>query len=256
MPLWRRLAWKLGYDLRPLRKSREPMAQLTRLLARNRIDGVLDVGANIGQYATALREWGYRGPILSFEPLPEPHAALLRRARSDPAWDVAPPMALGDAEAEVELEVSEESDMSSILPQSPLLRSISPSSEVRRRLKVPQHRLDRLETVVDRPWRRLHLKADVQGFEPRVLEGARGLLDRILSVQLELALVRLYEGEEDWRAMVERLAEAGFEVHLVLPGYFERKLARQLQFDAVFVRRSDADRDPGGQPSTSRSCGA
>jgi hypothetical protein len=32
------------------------------------------------------------------------------------------------------------------------------------------------------------------------------------------------------------LESAGFELFLLLPGYFERKLARQLQVDGVFIR--------------------
>ena len=46
--------------------------------------------------------------------------------------------------------------------------------------------------------------------------------------------------------MIDRLAAAGFGPYLFIPGYFERKLARQLQIDGVFMRdaaRASAQHD-------------
>ena len=81
---------------------------------------MIDVGANLGQYATRLRAAGWAGPILSIEPIPEVHRQLGRAAAADPAWEVAPPLAVGAADGEVALEVSAESDMSSTLaPDGP-----------------------------------------------------------------------------------------------------------------------------------------
>jgi len=136
------------------------------------------------------------------------------------------------------LERSAESDMSSLLPRTALLERISPSSAVAERLEVPLRRLDGLEVLTASPWRRMLLKLDVQGGESAVLDGATGLWDRIAALQVELSLVPLYRGEAPWRAMVDRLAARGFALGLVIPGYYEHKLGRQLQFDGVFVRAS------------------
>ena len=51
-----------------------------------------------------------------------------------------------------------------------------------------------------------------------------------------MSLVRCYEGERDFRDLIDDLAAAGFRPFLFIPGYFERKLARQLQVDGVFMR--------------------
>ncbi len=58
-----------------------------------------------------------------------------------------------------------------------------------------------------------------------------------------MALVPLYEGERGFRGLLDDLAALGFEPWLFLPGYFERKLARQLQVDGVFMRTIAARAD-------------
>lgn len=235
-----RLARRLGYDLTPRRKAKTPGGQLVAVLENFGITCVLDVGANVGQYGSALRAWGWRGRIVSFEPLPEAHAGLERRAASDPRWQVAPRMALGRREGQVELEVSAESDMSSILPQSELLRRISPSSAVLRKETVRLRRLDLVAGPYLAADDRVFLKIDAQGYEPEVLAGAEGLLGRLAGIQLEMSLVPLYRGERDFRQLLDDLSALGFVPWLFLPGYFERKLARQLQLDGVFMRESAA----------------
>lgn len=232
----RRIARRLGYDLVPRRKLKDLDAQLAATLERQGVDAVIDVGANVGQYGTRLREAGWRGPILSLEPIPAAHAALTACAAADSSWEVLPPMAAGAASGEATLEVSAESDMSSTLGQSPLLQRISPTSAIARRIAVRQERLDRLPVLEERAWRRLFVKIDVQGAEPQVLAGMDGLWDRVVGLQLELALVPLYEGERPWLELVADLARRGFEPYLLLPGYFARALGRQVQVDIVFYR--------------------
>ena len=178
------------------------------------------------------RRSGRPHPLL--ELIPEAHGLLAQHAAADPAWEVAPPLAAGAAGGEIELEVSAESDMSSTLRQTALLQDISPTSAVLRRIVVPQRRLD--ELLAARPWRRLFVKIDVQGAEPAVLAGMEGLWARVQGLQLELALLPLYDGERPWLELLEDLAERGFTPYLLLPGYFSRALGRQVQLDAVLYR--------------------
>ncbi len=231
-----RLARRLGYDLVPRTKAKNPNAQLIAILNHHRIDTVLDVGANIGQYGKRLRDWGYDGRIVSFEPLSQAHAELSARAAGDPAWSIAPCMAIGAEDGEIDIQVSAESDMSSVLPQNDLLRQISPSSEIQKTERVALRRLDSIAGDFISENDRLFLKIDVQGFEAEVLKGAAALLPKLTGIQLEMSLLPLYEGALDYRAMIEQLEPPGFKPHLILPGYFERKLARQVEIDGVFIR--------------------
>ena len=155
-------------------------------------------------------------------------------------------MAAGAAAGEVVLEVSAESDMSSTLPQSALLRDISPTSAVQRRITVPQRRLDELGLLGDRPWRRLFVKIDVQGAEPAVLAGLAGVWERVQGLQLELALLPLYEGERPWLELVGRPRRPGLRTLSVVPGLLLAGAgppgpARHGVLSASEARRLDGD---------------
>ncbi len=70
-----------------------PLIALSRhlqiLFQTLKIDCVLDVGANIGQYRDFLRNWvSYKGLIISFEPVPYNVWHLKQRRRQDPVWEI------------------------------------------------------------------------------------------------------------------------------------------------------------------------
>src|SRR5947209_5385885 len=75
------------------------LTSLRRFLISHRINVVLDVGANEGQFAAKLRRLGFGGRIVSFEPDPRVYPGLVERHRHDPAWR-SYPIALGDADTE------------------------------------------------------------------------------------------------------------------------------------------------------------
>ena len=92
----RRLIRTSGWDLSRFDPCSSQWAQLQQLLSHHRIRLVLDVGANIGQYAKGLRDAGFKGRIISFEPVLTAHAKLKKAAQGDALWTVASRMAIGD----------------------------------------------------------------------------------------------------------------------------------------------------------------
>src|SRR5947209_8417302 len=108
----RRFLRRLGFDVvRYPSRAHSPLAEFIR---KFRIASVIDVGANVGQYGSRLRQLeGFTGEILSVEPDPVSFAALITRARSDTRW-TAVQVALGDQESTATLHVAELSVFSSI----------------------------------------------------------------------------------------------------------------------------------------------
>ena len=222
---------RVGYDL----VQRRPT--VVDLLRQRRVDVVLDVGANRGQYAAYLRGWGYAGRIVSFEPLPAAYAALNRAADADPKR-TALPYALGARDETATLHVSEASVFSSL--REPLAAAVAFDREARtvQTVEVPVRRLDAVFDDHVRAGERAFLKVDTQGHEPAVLEGAAGALGRVEGVQLELGTVPLYEGEALAPEMISAMHDLGFRLAQVEPVVYDPADggASLLQFDGVFVR--------------------
>src|SRR5439155_27146309 len=123
---------------------------------------VVDVGANRGQYATDLRQHGYRGKIVSFEPLEEAFAQLAAAAARDVDW-TCHRMALGVAAGEAQINVASNLESSSLLEMEVGHRAGAPEVSMVSVETVPVSRLDDVLDD-DRP---CLLKLDVQGYEDR-----------------------------------------------------------------------------------------
>lgn len=213
-----------------------PDLRLVTMLAANRVDLVLDVGANTGGYSASLREAGYRGRILSFEPLSSAHATLVTAAEDDPAWSAAPRMAIGERDGNVTINIAGNSASSSLLPMTDRHKGAAPASayvgsetvEVRRLDGVRHPFLDEAATPF--------LKIDTQGYESQVLAGAASILPRLVGVQLEMSLRHLYEGQSLWQDVIASLEAAGFQLWAIVPGFFEPATGRMLQCDGIFFR--------------------
>ncbi|MDP2231493.1 FkbM family methyltransferase [Methylotenera sp.] len=230
------LALKAGVEVNWYIPGQSDTARLFKLLDFHKIDTVIDVGANDGGYGKALRRGGYSDAILSFEPLESAHVKLVHASRGDVAWEIAPRMAIGSSNGEIEINVAGNSYSSSILPMQSLHEALVPQSRYVGTEKVPLNRLDAVAHPFIEQSNNLLLKIDTQGYELPVLEGAESLLKRVRGIQLEMSLVPLYEGQMLYKETIDWLEAKGFELWSVMPGFVDRTSGRMLQMDGVFFR--------------------
>jgi FkbM family methyltransferase len=224
-----------------LRPHGSAEGRLALLLDHVGVRTFIDVGANHGQTGHELRSGGWRGRILSFEPLSIPHAALSAAAARDPMWTAAPRTAVGERDGEIEINISASDMLSSVRYPSPTLRSLLPAAASIAREIVPLRRLDTLladHPEAAPPW---FVKIDTQGYEAEVLAACEDLLPQIVGFKLELSLVPLYEDEHTAEHFLAWMRERGYEPWLVEPISYLRDRRRQLQVDAVFVRPGPGD---------------
>jgi len=212
--------------------------QIVSSLRKFEIDLVLDVGANKGQFASEIRQCGYAGRIVSFEPLSQAHDELMQSSRGDAKWDAYPRCALGDHVGEVEINIAGNSESSSILPMLESHRSAAPGSAYQGKEIVPIKTLDAVAGQYLKDARAPFLKIDTQGFEWQVLDGARETLPYIKGILVELSLVPLYEGQRLWREVIERLEAEGFTLWAFKPVFSDQATGRTLQVDGIFYRTS------------------
>ena len=95
-----------GYELREYNPAISESAQFMKMLSTHKVNLVFDVGANVGQFGRKnLRDAGYSGRIVSFEPTLAAWNMLLAESKNDPLWDVAPRTAIGNADGEIEIHI-------------------------------------------------------------------------------------------------------------------------------------------------------
>lgn len=210
---------------------------LTSLLHLYEINLVLDVGANIGQYARALKKNGYHGRIVSFEPLPDAFECLASNRWGFSSWRVEN-FALGAEDTTAVLNIAGNSQSSSLQQMQPSHVAAAPESAYIGTCEVNVRRLD---SIFDRYYQagdRVYMKVDVQGHEQQVLDGASECLDSIIAVESELSLVSLYEGQMLWQETIESMKAMGFELASLEPGFQDPTTGMMLQADGVFIRKS------------------
>lgn len=214
------------------------------LLRRFGVDCVIDVGANTGQFAQELRAHGFRGHIVSFEPVPDFVEQLEKLSADDDRWSVRQ-IALGSTEGTIPIRVQH--SLSSALTATEYgrgrfvsLREFAGTEPI----EVPLRRLDGmldelLEPVVasgiERP--RVFLKMDTQGFDLEVFRGLGDRVEELVGLQSEVALLLIYEQMPRMQEAIGTYEAAGFEITGLFPVTRERD-GRVIEYDCMMVRPS------------------
>jgi len=227
--LFRQFLRGAGYDFAKLKRR-------MKLLDSYNIDTVLDIGANSGQFASRMRDYlGYKNRILSFEPLSSAFELLKANAEGDPNWEVFN-SALGDTEGTQEINIAGNSQSSSLLDMLPSHLESAPQSEYIGTETIQVTRLDSVFEDLCRTSSNIYMKIDTQGFESRVLRGAEDSLSHIDTVQLEMSLVPLYDGEMLYIEMCTFMSENGYDLVGIESGFSDEGSGQMLQFDGIFHR--------------------
>ncbi len=200
------------------------------------IDCVLDVGANTGQYASGLRNLGYKGQIISFEPLPNEFKILTSNASHDSNW-ATNNFALGAKNELAQFSVAANSVSSSFLPVDQRVDVGLTDLTMVEKISVSVKTLDSVFTQCSAGFQNLYLKIDTQGFESQVISGASDSLPRIEFVQMEASLVPNYVGEMPIEEMISIMRSKNFEPWWFLEGYFNPRTFQLFQADIFFRQR-------------------
>lgn len=203
-----------------------PHLRRAGLLRDEAIDVVLDVGASDGMWAKRLRDEGFRGRIVCFEPLDEPVPR---------GWDCEwRRLGLAERSGRGVIHVAANRQSSSLLTMTPLHLRHAPESREERTIEVDLARLDELEVVS--PREHAYLKLDVQGAELDVLRGGEETLSRVRVVEVELSAVTLYDGQALIGEVIEHLRAAGLGLIGIEPSFRDRRTGDLLQANGFFRR--------------------
>jgi len=218
--------------------NRYPDSDLKRrikLINNFKINKILDVGANEGQYSLLLRKLGFHGRILSFEPQSQVFMRLREKIRKDENWIVYN-LALGNRDEEAFLNLSSNSVSSSFLDMKIVHLKSAPMSKYISKEKVIVKKLDSIFYKFHRPGDKILLKIDTQGFEKKVLEGAEKSLSLIKGIQLEMSIISLYKGEKLFFDLLSFMKKKGFSLYSLENGFSDPVSGQLLQVDGIFFK--------------------
>lgn len=212
-----------------------PAIEHEALLSSLDFETILDVGANVGQFAVVATTCLPKAQVHSFEPISDCFRKLETVAVRYPR--VRPHnFALGEIETTTDINVSASSGSSSILKFSDSQERIYPGTAVAGNESIVVKRLDAVAAKLPIRGRCL-LKMDVQGFELHVLKGAEATLSDVSHVYLEVSFVELYRGQALAGELVTWLESRGFG----LRGVFNVDTGADtlpVQADFLFTRKS------------------
>ncbi len=230
----------------------QPPHALSTLLKLYQVDVIFDIGANVGMSGQYLRNIGFGGKIISFEPIADLFGQLHQKAANDPLW-FCENIALGASEGQQEIHVSGGGGgASSFLIMTGEMDERAPELGIVRREVVT---VSTLESVMNKYYPRgdrLFLKLDAQGYERQILEGGRDALARVVGMRIEMSIVRTYEKEPLIYEMMPYLYDLGFELCGIEEAWSNPSTQEVYQVDAMLFRTRGLEVG-GGNSDESRS---
>jgi FkbM family methyltransferase len=228
---YKRLLRPMGVEIKRFDFGLDPWADLAELLRAKPPQVLFDVGANRGQTTLQLASLFPEAQIYTFEPnsniFPD-----LQRAVSHLPQVSALPLAFGEAQSRIALNVCGSSLNSSILEYA----RADGKDKIVEKIEVEMDTVDHFCAAQNIGSIDL-LKSDVQGYDLKVLQGAKGMLEagRVHAVFCEVNFHKLYEGQCSFEELYAFLAGHGFK----LCGFYD--LVREEGFhihwaDALFIR--------------------
>lgn len=214
--------------------------RLAKILQHYKIDCVIDVGANTGQYRNLLRsEISYTGTIISIEPDPDNAQKLRQAAESlqDKKWKIYE-FALGDEESVMKLNIMAERVFNSFLePDNSATDKFAHQNSIVRTIDVDVHTLNKIipEIQKEHSVSNIFLKLDTQGYDLKILKGANSVLDKIVGIQTELSFMPIYKNSASATDSLSMLKSLGYEVSGIYP-IDEERFLYAVEFDCISLR--------------------
>ena len=210
---------------------------IVRVLINFKIDYVLDIGANEGQFAEQIRKYGFKKDILSYEPMKNAYKKLSKKSENSNNWKIYN-NGFGNKEEQQTLNISKNSVSSSILNLHKKSLIYEPNSKYISKETINLITLDRVLTENRFKKKNIFVKIDTQGYEKNILIGASKVLKKIKGIMLEVSVVPIYKGEKNFIEMIKFMEKKGFYVWAIERGFSNKNTARVFQLDIIFINKN------------------
>jgi FkbM family methyltransferase len=220
--------------------TEQEVFHLKKLFKYLKVDIVFDIGANQGQYARMLREKvGYKGIIVSVEPIPEMVIVLNEKSKDDILWHIEP-LVVTDSEKDFEFHIMIDRECSSLsLPILSETNSYKNQTTVVETIKVKGVTFESLLDKYTNKYsftKNPYLKLDTQGYDLQILKASAKKLEKLVAFQSELSVKRLYESSLHMEDVLKIYRNFGFDVSAFIPnngGHFPDL----IEIDCIMIRK-------------------
>lgn len=200
------------------------------------INTILDIGANVGQFALEINHYLPSALICSFEPLEDVYLDLVKNAeiiKNFRAFNLA----LGDFNGTSRIYRNGFSAASSLLEISGLCKEAYPFTADTFVQKIGLRRLDDIIASDDIELEpEVLIKLDVQGYEDRVIKGGINTFYKAKVVLTEICFEELYRDQVFFDSIYKMLKELGFKYKGNINIFLHPKKGLPLYADALFIK--------------------
>ena len=202
------------------------------------IDLVIDIGANEGQFAKKIIEYGYKKKIISFEPMKSAFIELKKNSKKYSLWETVN-LGFGKEKSSEFLNISKNSVSSSISQVLETSTSVEPGTKFISREQIKLISLNEYLSNDEFRDKKIFVKIDTQGFEKNIILGTEKVKNKIQGFMVELSIVKLYTSEASVNEMIGLLNKLGFELWSIERGFSNKKTGQTLQVDVIFMNKNE-----------------
>lgn len=227
---------KFGYQVyNKSKEARNLRIQKWDFLKNIKIETILDIGANEGQFVAEILNIFPQAEVHSFEPLTDCFQKLESRFKGNKNVHTYN-FALGEQTGEVTICRSLASPSSSILKMGSLHKKLFPHTAKLTEEKIKIKRLDNVLSM-EKMKNYVLLKIDVQGAESKVITGAIEVLKNVDIIISEVSYAPLYEGQPLVKDIMALLESHNFIYIGNLEQFISPITNAPLFADAIFVNK-------------------
>lgn len=197
----KKIAHKLGLEIRRY----QPENHLW--IDSNKIKTIIDIGANIGQFAKYIHKIIPDASIYSFEPIKKCYNELIKNSASMNLH--AFNFGLGEENSEVLFNVSSHDESSSMLEMANLHKEIYSFSKDHIQERIKLRTLDSFINEMELR-KNILIKIDVQGYEDRVIRGGHEMFSKASIIITEINYQELYKKQTNFHEVYTLLSSLGF----------------------------------------------
>ena len=199
-----------------------------------KIDTVLDIGGNIGQFSKTMRMLLPNAQIYAFEPLPECYDKMVNLMQGDSNF-MAFNVGLGDSNSTLTMKKSSYLPSSSFLNMSEKHKEAFPQTAGSEQVNVQVKRLDDICSELNLG-KNILIKVDVQGYEAIVLKGGLKVFSKAKLLIMELSYQELYDNQPLFNDIYEELTKIGFKFMGTTTQMCDPKDGQFMDADCIFIK--------------------